>query len=102
MKRALIVVVAATALAGCGSSNKNNGGDYPKTVIADFTKNCVASGGGTNDVKDRCKCVIGKIQDRVDFADFKKADDAIRNGTKPDKAVIDDENQAVSDCRKEG
>jgi hypothetical protein len=102
MKKALIVAAALTALAGCGASSNNNGDKYPKEAVANFTKQCISSGGGTNDVKDRCQCVIDKLQDRVSFDDFKKADDAIRKNQKPEKATIDEIDKAVSDCRKEG
>ena len=101
MKKALIVAAALTALAGCGASSKTNSDKYPKEAVNNFTTQCVSSGGGTNDVKDRCKCVIDKLQDRVKFDDFKKADDAIRNKKTPEKATIDAIDKAVSDCRKE-
>jgi ABC-type phosphate/phosphonate transport system substrate-binding protein len=100
MKKALIVAVALTALAGCGASSSSNGDKYPQSAIDNFTKQCVASGGGTNDVKDRCNCVIDKLQDRVSFDDFKKADDAIRTNKQPEKKTIDEIDKAVSDCRK--
>jgi hypothetical protein len=102
MKKALIVAAALTALAGCGASSSNNGDKYPKDAVSNFTNQCVASGGGTNDVKDRCNCVIDKLQDRVGYDDFKKADDAIRQNKTPDKKTIDEIDKAVSDCRKEG
>jgi hypothetical protein len=99
MKKLLIVAAALLALAGCGASS-NNGGKYPKEAVNNFTKTCVASGGGTNDVKDRCNCVIEKLQDRVSFDDFKKADEAIRANKQPEKKTIDAIDKAVSDCRK--
>jgi hypothetical protein len=46
--------------------------------------------------------VIDKLQDRVGYDDFKKADDAIRQNKTPDKKTIDEIDKAVSDCRKEG
>jgi ABC-type phosphate/phosphonate transport system substrate-binding protein len=102
MKKALIVAAALTALAGCGTSSSSKGDKYPQAAVDNFIKQCVASGGGTNDVKDRCTCVIDKLQNRVKFADFKKADDAIKNKKQPPKATIDAIDKAVSDCRKSG
>jgi ABC-type phosphate/phosphonate transport system substrate-binding protein len=103
MKRALILAVALTALAGCGASGGSKNGDkYPQAAIDNFNKQCVASGGGTNDVKDRCNCVIGKLQDRVKYKDFQAADTAIKNKKQPTKATLDEIDKAVSDCRKEG
>jgi ABC-type phosphate/phosphonate transport system substrate-binding protein len=103
MKRAVILVATAAALAGCGASGGSKNTDkYPQQAVDNFTKQCVASGGGTNDVKDRCTCVIDKLQNRVKFADFKKADEAIKNKRQPAKSTLDEIDKAVSDCRKKG
>jgi ABC-type phosphate/phosphonate transport system substrate-binding protein len=99
MKKALIVAAALTALAGCGASSNSDKAKYPKEAVDNFNRQCVSSGGGTNDVKDRCQCVIDKLQDRVKFDDFKAADDAIKNNQEPKKATLDEINKAVSDCR---
>ena len=101
MKKALILLGIAATLAGCGSSSDSGGEDYPKEARDAFVSDCVKSGGGES-VRERCTCVIDKLEDTVDYEDFKAVDAALRKGQEGDKEVVDDIEKAATECRKEG
>jgi hypothetical protein len=104
VKKALLVLGVGVALAGCGSSDSGGGGGdkYPDSARKAFLDACTKSAGGGSSADDRCNCVIDKLEENVSFDDFKKADEALRQGKSVDSGTQDEIEKATSDCRKDG
>ena len=101
LKRALILIGAAVALAGCGSSSESGGEDYPKEARDNFVTACVKTGGGES-ARERCTCVIDKLEEKVSYEDFKAADTALKENKQPKEEVSKLLEESATECRKEG
>src|SRR4051812_11049664 len=77
------LVAAACALGGCGGDDSGGGGNngYPKTAETNFLNSCSAQAGAT---KAKCQCALDKIEQKISFDEFKKADAALREGKSAD------------------
>jgi hypothetical protein len=94
----IALLLASIALAGCGGDSSSSGttGKYPKQVEQNFLRSCTAQPKAN---KAYCQCALSKIEDKLSYEDFKKADQAISglNGA-PAKAKRAFQS-AVAGCR---
>jgi hypothetical protein len=81
-------LVLAALASGCGSSGSSG---YDDGVRARFIASCTQASSGR---ADACTAAYDCIRDRVPFADFKAADDALRAGRPVDPAT----SQAILRC----
>jgi hypothetical protein len=85
MNRAIVIVIAVLALAGCGSSKSSSAGShnlasqYPKAFEASFRTSCTSSGGTTS----QCGCALNHIEHAVAYKTVVKDASAIENGKPP-------------------
>ena len=116
MRKTLTVAVAALAMAfaGCARTPDDaNTQKYPQEAKDNFVDACTSSavkarpGNDEKTARDACKCVIGKIEEKLpydrkspDKASFKDADMAVKAGKPLPSGVKDDFDQATADCRK--
>ena len=56
----------AEAAAGAGSS-------YPTVALADYVLGCMVANGSTHEALQQCSCSIDYIRERMDWADYEKA-----------------------------
>jgi mevalonate pyrophosphate decarboxylase len=80
-------VAVALAVAACG------GNDYPAQVKANFMSACERSGTAA-----ACGCVFAKVQAKVSYDDFKRADTEARKGLPMSVDVKDIVVAAAADC----
>jgi serine/threonine protein kinase len=64
---------------------------YPESVINAFVTACERTSGGQ---RKTCECAIGKLQDTLPYAEFEKADQALREG----KSADPDAQKAITDA----
>ena len=95
---AIGAVAALCALAGCGGGD--SGGDssngYPKTVEDNFIKGCSAQPGAT---EPKCQCALDKIEAKLSYDEFQKADAAAREGKNADPKAEQALQDAIKACR---
>jgi hypothetical protein len=91
---AIGVLAASCALAGCGGGDGSDNG-YPKDAETNFLKACNAQAGTS---QDKCQCALEKVEEKVPFDEFKKADEALRNGKQAPAATEKKLQDAVKEC----
>ena len=93
---ALPLAALALTLSACGGDNSSNaGGGYPKSAEDNFLAACKTASGGKEAV---CKCALAKLEDTLSYADFKRADAAVRGGGKATGDTAKKLEDAISGC----
>ena len=108
-----LVAVLAIGLAGCTTSKDNaNTQNYPQEAKDNFVDACASEaakarpGGTDQQRRDDCKCIVGKLEDRLPYDQkqgsdsFKDAETAIRDNKGIPSGVKDDLDKATADCAK--
>jgi hypothetical protein len=90
----IAVLSAGWALAGCGGGDGSDNG-YSKAAETNFLKACTAQAGAS---QDKCQCALDKIEEKVPFDEFKKADEALREGKQAPAATEKKLQDAVKEC----
>ena len=88
-------MLALGACGGGGSGNEGSDNEYPHEARPNFIDACVVQRGATRSV---CQCAFDKIQARLTYAEFKRADDAARLGRQMDAKARSAFSAAVTDC----
>jgi hypothetical protein len=94
---ALPLAARTLGLAACGGDENDSkaGNKYPSDVEDNFMKACKTSSGGK---EDACKCALKKLEETVSYDDFKKADEAIREGGKASGDTAERIQDAITSC----
>jgi hypothetical protein len=89
--------VLTLGLAACGGVDNDSkaGNKYPSEVEDNFMSACKTSSNGK---EDACKCALKKLEETVSYDDFKKADEAIREGGKASGDTSKRIADAISSC----
>ncbi len=99
IRRSALTLLAGAAIAGCGGGDDNGGGGgddgYPAAARTNFVESCDKQPNASRSV---CECALEELEKTLPYEDFKAADDAIRNGDKPEKATSDKLTAAVEGC----
>jgi hypothetical protein len=85
----LAAIALTIGLAACGDSA------YPKDAQHAFMGACTAQDGAT---RGACQCTFDKVQSKVSYKDFKRADVAARAGLDMPEKVQNALLDAVADC----
>ena len=112
MRKTLMVLVLALALAGCGTTQKQNIGKYPDEAKENFTDTCTESAqrarpGDVKAIQESCKCIIEKLEDSVPYKqqgannDFTDADALVRDGKPLTGDLQTDFDKATADCAQD-
>lgn len=92
---AVPLAAAALGLAACGGSDDKRATPYPKAAQDNFLTACKTSSNGK---EDACKCALSKLEETVPYADFARADAAIRAGDKATGETAKRISAAISGC----
>jgi outer membrane PBP1 activator LpoA protein len=91
---ALAAVALALVLAACGKDAGGPVSKYPKAAEQQFLKECKRTSGRA----DACSCALEKLEQTVSYAEFKKADAAIRAGGKASGDTAKKISEATTSC----
>jgi hypothetical protein len=94
---ALPLAALSLGLAACGGDDNDSkaGSKYPDDVRENFMKACEASSNGKTAA---CDCALKKLEETVSYDDFKKADEAIREGGEASGSTADRIQDAIKSC----
>jgi hypothetical protein len=96
LRSALAVAAVAAALAGCGGDEATDDDDgYPQEAVDAFVAECRREPGAN---ADTCRCVVAELQERMAFAEFERADAALKAGRDAGVVAMEKLRAAVGAC----
>jgi hypothetical protein len=93
LRSAVGLALVGVALAACGADDEER--DYPDEAVASFVSECRKQ---PNATEAACRCVIERLQVSMPYAEFERADAALRASRTPEEGSLRKLRTAAEGC----